>query len=107
MISNPTGREVLGLSDLPPERAVADARVPKPVNDIITGRCSMCHTQQPVWSGLASPPKGVRLDSGREIARHAEAIRMQAVLTNAMPPNNITGMTIDERRALARWLAQL
>lgn len=107
MISNPAGRDALGLSDIPPPPSVADARVPKAVNDIVSSRCSMCHAQQPVWSGLASPPKGVRLDSGREIARHAEAIRVHAVLTNAMPPNNITGLTSEERRTLGRWLAQM
>jgi uncharacterized membrane protein len=107
MISNPAGRDALGLSDIPPPPSVADARVPKAVNDIVISRCSMCHAQQPVWSGLASPPKGVRLDSGREIARHAEAIRVHAVLTNAMPPNNITGLTSEERRTLGRWLAQM
>jgi uncharacterized membrane protein len=107
MISNPAGRDALGLSDIPPPPSVADARVPKAVNDIVISRCSMCHAQQPVLSGLASPPKGVRLDSGREIARHAEAIRVHAVLTNAMPPNNITGLTSEERRTLGRWLAQM
>jgi uncharacterized membrane protein len=28
------------------------------------------------------------------------------VLTHAMPPNNITEMTLDERRTVANWLAQ-
>jgi uncharacterized membrane protein len=27
------------------------------------------------------------------------------VMTNAMPPNNITQMTRDERLVLAKWLA--
>ena len=40
-----------------------------------------------------------------EIARHAEIIRIQSVLTHAMPPNNITEMTLDERKAVATWLA--
>ena len=64
----------------------------------------MCHAGKPLWDGIASPPKGVRLDTPEEIARHAEAIRIQAVLTHAMPPNNLTGMTLDERRAVAVWL---
>jgi uncharacterized membrane protein len=29
---------------------------------------------------------------------------MQAVLTHAMPPNNYTQMTDEERAVLARWL---
>ena len=50
------------------------------------------------------PPKGVLLDTPAAIARSAPLIRLQAVLTGAMPPNNITEMTRDERRMLANWL---
>ena len=62
---------------------------------------------RPSRSGTASStaPKGVRLDTPEEIARHAEIIRIQSVLTHAMPPNNITEMTLDERKAVATWLA--
>jgi len=72
----------------------------------IQSRCSMCHARAPVWSGIAAAPKGVRLDTAEEIARHWDAIRIQAVLTHAMPPNNLTEMTLEERRIVAAWLAQ-
>jgi uncharacterized membrane protein len=72
---------------------------------VIQSRCSMCHAAEPVWDGIAIAPKGVRLDTPEEIARHADLIRVQAVLTHAMPPNNITEMTLDERKAVATWLA--
>ncbi len=71
----------------------------------VQSRCSMCHAAEPVWDGIPIAPKGVRLDTPEEIARHAEAIRVQAVLTHAMPPNNITEMSLEERRAVAAWLA--
>jgi uncharacterized membrane protein len=71
----------------------------------IQSRCSMCHAGEPVWGGIAIAPKGIRLDTPEEIARHAEAIRIQSVLTHAMPPNNITDMSLEERRAVAAWLA--
>jgi uncharacterized membrane protein len=71
----------------------------------IQSRCSMCHAREPVWDGIATAPKGVRLDTPDDIARHADAILVQAVLTQAMPPNNLTDMTLDERRAVATWLA--
>jgi len=71
----------------------------------IQSRCSMCHAAEPVWDGITTAPKGVRLDTPEEIARHAEIIRVQSVLTHAMPPNNITEMTLDERKAVATWLA--
>ena len=45
------------------------------------------------------------LDTPEHIARFAPAIRMQAVMTHAMPPNNLTEMTASERAVLARWLA--
>ena len=40
-----------------------------------------------------------------EIARAAAPVRLQAALTAAMPPNNITEMTPAERRVLAGWNA--
>jgi uncharacterized membrane protein len=71
----------------------------------IQSRCSMCHAREPGWPGLAVAPKGVRLETPQDLALHAGEIRLQAVLTHAMPPNNITQMSLDERRALAAWLA--
>ncbi|WP_112662503.1 urate hydroxylase PuuD [Microvirga flavescens] len=72
----------------------------------IQSRCSMCHAGEPVWDGIPVAPKGIHLDTPEAIARHAGAIRVQSVLTHAMPPNNITEMTLDERKAVATWLAQ-
>jgi uncharacterized membrane protein len=71
----------------------------------IQSRCAMCHAAEPAWGGLTIAPKGVRLDTPEQIARHAHAIHVQSVLTHAMPPNNITEMTPDERRTVAAWLA--
>jgi uncharacterized membrane protein len=110
-VTNPLGRERLGLKAVKPAVQLAanvtsTATVPKAVDDIITSRCSMCHAREPVWNGLASPPKGVMLDTPGQIHRQAEAIRLHAVMTNAMPPNNITQMTRDERIVLAQWLAR-
>jgi uncharacterized membrane protein len=107
-LTNPLGRERLGMKAIKPTVALATAthaKIPKAVDDIITSRCSMCHASEPVWRGIASPPKGVMLDTHARISRQADAIRVQAVMTNAMPPNNITQMTRDERVILARWLA--
>jgi uncharacterized membrane protein len=73
--------------------------------EVIASRCSMCHAPEPAWQGIGIAPKGVRLDTEQEIARQANAIRVQAVLTHAMPPNNITEMTDEERGKVAAWLA--
>jgi uncharacterized membrane protein len=47
--------------------------------------------------------KGVRLDSEEWINRHAQAIYQQVVVTKAMPMNNATGITDEERALIARW----
>ncbi|CAN1547712.1 COG3748 Predicted membrane protein [Rhabdaerophilaceae bacterium] len=102
--SSPVGRERLGLGPLPP--AVERASLPNaPVEivEIVTSRCSMCHAREPVWSGIGIAPKGVLLDDAGHIQRQRDAIRLHSVLTRSMPPNNITGLTLDERRTLAGW----
>ncbi len=70
--------------------AVAD------VKQVMTARCVMCH-------GEGMQIKGVRLDSEEWINRHAQAIYQQVVVTKAMPMNNATGITDEERALIARW----
>jgi uncharacterized membrane protein len=102
--STPLGRERLGLAEPPDRPAAANAaKAPAEVADVIMGRCAMCHAGAPVWAGIAIAPKGVRLDSPEAIAAQKAAIRIHSVLSAAMPPNNITEMTLDERRIVARW----
>ncbi|RMD94625.1 MAG: cysteine desulfurase [Alphaproteobacteria bacterium] len=71
--------------------------------DVVLMRCSMCHAQEPLWEGMATPPKGVVLDSEADIARHAREIYLQAGLTNAMPPANVSAMEEEERRLIVAW----
>ena len=73
------------------------------VEDIVLGRCSMCHAREPVWEGLHWPPKGVVLETANDIARAAEQIYLQAGVTDAMPPANVTLMEAEERRKIAAW----
>jgi uncharacterized membrane protein len=73
------------------------------VTDIVVSRCSMCHGDNPAWPGLAIAPKGVLLDTPERIERWREQVRMQAGLTRAMPPNNLTEMTDDERSQIRLW----
>jgi uncharacterized membrane protein len=105
IIGKPGNATLAGLAS-GPATVTAEAAAFDEAVLAIQSRCSMCHAAEPVWDGIAAAPKGVRLDTPEEIARHAEAIRVQAVLTHAMPPNNLTEMTLDERRAAAAWLAQ-
>lgn len=94
------------LSGFGPEKTVKVGALPvttAQVEEIVLSRCSMCHAENPVWDGIAAPPRGVVLDTPAAIRRHAEQIRVQAGLSRAMPPANVTGITPDERAVLAAW----
>lgn len=105
MAGTPAGRTRLGLAPLQAPVAVATAKVPDPVGTIILTRCAMCHAREPIWAGIAMPPKGIVLETPDQIVRAAHEIRLQTVLTAAMPPHNVTQMTQDERNVLAAWIA--
>ncbi len=75
------------------------------VQDIVLGRCSMCHAAEPVWPGLLWAPKNVRLETSADIAVHAQAIYLQAGISHAMPPSNLTYVEEDERAAIRAWYA--
>jgi len=70
---------------------------------IVLGRCSMCHAREPVWEGIRWAPKGVFLETPGDIARHAAEIYLQAGLSHAMPPANVTDLSQTERLALVAW----
>jgi uncharacterized membrane protein len=93
------GPRTVTIGALPPTPKFAD------VSAIVMSRCAMCHAAEPVWAGLAAPPKGVLLDTDEHIRLHAPLIAAAAVRSDAMPPGNITEMTPDERLTLASWLA--
>lgn len=73
------------------------------VRDIVAGRCSMCHAAEPGWEGLATAPKRVVLETDAQIARHAREIFLQAGLTDAMPPGNVSFIEPEERATLRAW----
>ena len=73
------------------------------VQDIVLGRCSMCHAAEPVWDGLLWAPKGVRLETAYDITRHARDIYLQAGVSHAMPPANLSWMEDAERALIVAW----
>jgi uncharacterized membrane protein len=73
-------------------------------NAVIRERCVPCHSANPTQPGVATAPKGVRLDTRAEIEAQASAILEQAVVLKAMPLANTTHMTQSERDLLGRWL---
>jgi uncharacterized membrane protein len=74
-----------------PARAVSFAEA----RQIVDRRCVTCH------SGAAAPA-GLRLDDDAVLRERASDVARQ-VTTKAMPPDNQTGMTQDERDRLAAW----
>ena len=86
--------------------AAASPAITEQAMQIVQSRCSMCHASQPLWDGISAAPKNVRLAEEADIRREAKAIGLHAVITHAMPPNNITEITPEERAALALWLTR-
>jgi uncharacterized membrane protein len=96
------------LSAAGPRGAKAAALTATPTyaaaEEIILSRCSMCHAAEPVWDGITTAPKGVRLDDAEHIHRNARLIGRNAAWASAMPPGNVTEMTADERALIAAWV---
>ena len=70
---------------------------------IVQGRCSMCHAREPVWEGIIWAPKGVLLETRADIAKNAHSIYLQAGISHAMPPGNITNISQKARTVLVNW----
>ncbi len=104
----------LGLRQVPLEEAEARALTPTEqrfaaaegfddVTNYVMGRCSMCHAREPFYEGIYHAPKGVFLETPGDIARAAREIYLQAGVTDAMPPANVSFMEEAERDAIIRW----
>jgi uncharacterized membrane protein len=66
------------------------------VQAIVEQRCVSCH-------GAQVQMKNLRLDSPEALRTHAQALYQQVVVLKQMPMNNATGITPQERQALASW----
>ena len=87
----------------PTETVFAEAEGFDEVADIVLGRCSMCHTREPGWDGIHRAPKNVLLETRPEIAAAARQIYIQAGVSHAMPPANISWMEPEERAKIVAW----
>ena len=70
---------------------------------IAAERCAPCHSATPRFQGITAAPKGIALDDLAQLRKHAATVRPQLV-SRAMPPGNVTGMTDDERAAVIGWI---
>jgi len=75
------------------------------VQHIVARRCMPCHAAMPTQPGIATAPKGLRLDSPEAILAHVAVIGPQ-VQARAMPVGNLTHMSDRERTQLLDWIAQ-
>lgn len=85
------------------EQMFANAQGFEDVTNIVPGRCAMCHAREPFYDGIHRAPKGLLLETPADIARAARQIYLQAGVTNAMPPANVSFMEEEERRKIMRW----
>jgi len=66
------------------------------VKSVIDQRCLSCHGEQVQM-------KNVRLDTSQSIKLHAQNVYQQVSVTQQMPMNNATGITLEERQLVASW----
>jgi len=90
-----------GVAGTPDTAPVAFAEV----RDIVQKHCVACHAARPSDADFAVAPKDVRLETARDLVRHAGAIAQVSVHTELMPLGNRTGMTDAERARLGAWIA--
>ena len=90
-----------------PDPSASDAPVAfETVRAIIAVRCQTCHSETPTFEGFTAPPLGVAFDTPEQIRAAADRIEQMAVITEAMPLGNVTGMTASERDTLGAWIRQ-
>ena len=75
--------------------------------ELVAERCSICHALEPQWDGLAFAPKGVILETEKDILAAVDEIFWQAAASHAMPPGKVIWMDDEERMMLAKWRAML
>ena len=87
----------------PAQQRFADAEGFDAVMNIVPGRCAMCHAREPGYEGIHIAPKGLLLETPDDVTRAARQIYVQAGLTHAMPPANVSFMEPAERQAIVDW----
>ncbi|MER3497476.1 MAG: hypothetical protein C4308_01970 [Chitinophagaceae bacterium] len=74
------------------------------VNNIIRQRCIQCHSAKPTDDVYKAPPNGVVYDTPNDIFKLKDKIMQRVVITQTMPQNNKTGMTLEERELIRCWI---
>ena len=77
------------------------------INNIITYRCTVCHSNNPTFVGFEEPPLGINFETKEDILKNISKIKSQSIDSDIMPPGNLTGMTEDERNKIKLWIDQV
>ncbi|MEC7961937.1 MAG: urate hydroxylase PuuD [Pseudomonadota bacterium] len=88
------------------ELKFAEATHFEDVMNVVTGRCAMCHAREPYYYGIARAPKGILLETEADVAAAASQIYLQAGVSHAMPPANVTYMEPEERKLIIQWFRE-
>ena len=73
---------------------------------IFKQRCNQCHSSKPTDDVQLVAPNGVMFDNYDQIHKMTDKIMLRAINTQSMPQGNKTGMTVEEREIIGRWIAQ-
>jgi uncharacterized membrane protein len=82
-----------------PNKASGSMNVPQiaEIQSIVEARCAMCHNANVQM-------KNVALHTPELLSKHAQQMYQQVVVTRAMPMNNTTQITEEERAKIAAWV---
>ena len=88
---------------LPAQSETESLQLFSQVQTVMEQRCVTCHAQHPSQAGFAAPPAGVVLETTSDIAKHANSIYQQVVVTRTMPIGNLTQIAEEERLVVEQW----
>jgi uncharacterized membrane protein len=93
----------------PAQQNVAELSDPitKDVYEIVQKRCATCHSARPSSEDFTTAPLGFKLDTLSQLRARADKVLQRTILTDDMPPNNVTEMTEEERERLGAWLRSI
>jgi uncharacterized membrane protein len=91
----------LPVSDASPVASVPETPDTAYVQSLMTRHCTSCHSATPKLMPIA--PKAAVFDTPQQTQARAAQIAQQVAVLKIMPPGNLTGMTDEERAAIARW----
>jgi uncharacterized membrane protein len=76
------------------------------IQPIMQKRCVACHSANPTDDVQKTAPNGIMFDTPDQIKKLSDRILIRAVQTKTMPQGNKTGVTLEERELLGKWIEQ-